>query len=220
MYDAASTILAQKLSQVDGVGQVHRRRQRAAGGARRAESDGAQQVRHRPRGRAHRARARPTPTARRAARRTATSAWEIDANDQLLQAPTSTAADRRLPQRRRRSACRDVGRRRRLGRGPAQRRLANGKPAVLLIIFRQPGANIIETVDRVQALLPAAARVDPAGDRPRRWRSTARTTIRASVRDVELTLLIVDRARGPRGVRVPAQRRARRSSPASRCRSR
>ena len=31
---------------------------------------------------------------------------------------------------------------------------ANGKPSVLLIIYRQPGANIIETVDRVKALLP------------------------------------------------------------------
>ena len=56
MYDAASTILAQKLSQVEGVGQVQRRRQLAAGGARRAQSARAQQVRHRPRGRAHGAR--------------------------------------------------------------------------------------------------------------------------------------------------------------------
>lgn len=32
--------------------------------------------------------------------------------------------------------------------------LANGKPSVLLIIRRQPGANIIETVDRIRALLP------------------------------------------------------------------
>ena len=32
--------------------------------------------------------------------------------------------------------------------------LANGKPAVLIIIFREPGANIIDTVDRVRALLP------------------------------------------------------------------
>ncbi len=31
---------------------------------------------------------------------------------------------------------------------------ANGKPSVLLIIFRQPGANIIDTVDRIYALLP------------------------------------------------------------------
>src|SRR5947208_13757264 len=33
--------------------------------------------------------------------------------------------------------------------------LANGRPAVLLVIFRQPGANIIDTVDGVRALLPA-----------------------------------------------------------------
>src|SRR4029453_17093515 len=32
--------------------------------------------------------------------------------------------------------------------------LGNGKPAVLIIIFRQPGANIIETVDRVRGLMP------------------------------------------------------------------
>ena len=32
--------------------------------------------------------------------------------------------------------------------------LANGKPGVLMIVFRQPGANIIETVDRVRALMP------------------------------------------------------------------
>ena len=32
--------------------------------------------------------------------------------------------------------------------------LANGKPAALLIIFRQPGANIISTVDAIKAALP------------------------------------------------------------------
>jgi multidrug efflux pump len=32
--------------------------------------------------------------------------------------------------------------------------LANGQPAVLLALFRQPNANIIETVDRVRVLLP------------------------------------------------------------------
>ena len=41
--------------------------------------------------------------------------------------------------------------------------LANGKPAVLLIVFRQPGANIIDTVDRVRALLPQLqAAIPPA----------------------------------------------------------
>ena len=45
---------------------------------------------------------------------------------------------------------------------------SNGKPAVLIIIFRQPGANIIDTVDRVTRAAAAAAGVDSAGDRPRR----------------------------------------------------
>src|SRR5438132_290982 len=67
--------------------------------------------------------------------------------------------------------------------------LANGKPAVLLIIFRQPGANIIATVDRVRALLPqlrasilGAVDLSVVLDRT--------TTIRASIRDVEIALMI------------------------------
>jgi multidrug efflux pump len=63
------------------------------------------------------------------------------------------------------------------------------KPAVLLIIFRQPGANIIETADRVLGVLPQlqasispAIRISVVVDRT--------TTIRASVRDVERTLII------------------------------
>ena len=47
--------------------------------------------------------------------------------------------------------------------------VTNGKPAVLVIVFRQPGANIIETVDRVRALLPAVAGV--GSRRPCTWRS-------------------------------------------------
>ncbi len=65
----------------------------------------------------------------------------------------------------------------------------NGKPSVLLIIFRQPGANIIDTVDRVrqslpsiQASIPAAIDLTIVLDRT--------TTIRASVKDVEDTLVI------------------------------
>ena len=68
--------------------------------------------------------------------------------------------------------------------------LANGKPAVLVIIYRQPNANIIETVDRVTALLPAARGLDPAGHRHRASRWTGSTTIRASLHDVERTLMI------------------------------
>ncbi|HJV91457.1 MAG TPA: multidrug efflux RND transporter permease subunit [Holophagaceae bacterium] len=67
--------------------------------------------------------------------------------------------------------------------------LANGKPAVLLIIFRQPGANIIEVADRVQALLPELkASLPPTTDLKVVLNTTR--TIRASVHEVEMTLLI------------------------------
>src|SRR6266436_2952233 len=65
----------------------------------------------------------------------------------------------------------------------------NGKRAVLLIIFRQPGANIIDTVDRIRSEVPSIKAIIPQGidttivlDRT--------TTIRASVSDVERTLTI------------------------------
>ncbi|HEX4083436.1 MAG TPA: efflux RND transporter permease subunit [Chthoniobacteraceae bacterium] len=65
----------------------------------------------------------------------------------------------------------------------------NGKRAINLIIFRQPGANIIQTVDRLRAALDSVKESIPAGidmtvvmDRT--------TTIRASVQEVEFTLLI------------------------------
>ena len=61
---------------------------------------------------------------------------------------------------------------------------------MLIIIYRQPGANIIETVDRVRALLPQLQRVDPAPRSTSRSSLDRTTTIRASLHDVELTLLI------------------------------
>jgi multidrug efflux pump len=67
--------------------------------------------------------------------------------------------------------------------------LADGKPAVLVILFRQPGANIIDTVDSVKAAIPQLMAAMPrdvdlliANDRT--------TTIRASLHDTEITLLI------------------------------
>jgi multidrug efflux pump len=66
---------------------------------------------------------------------------------------------------------------------------ANKKPAVILNIQRQPGANIIQVVDRIkkllpqlQAALPASVKIDILTDRT--------TTIRASVEDVEFTLVL------------------------------
>ncbi|HZY60291.1 MAG TPA: efflux RND transporter permease subunit, partial [Candidatus Binataceae bacterium] len=67
--------------------------------------------------------------------------------------------------------------------------MVNAKQAVLIIIFRQPGANIIATVDRVLAALPQLqASIPPAIKMTLMLDRT--TTIRASVHDVEITLLI------------------------------
>jgi len=60
---------------------------------------------------------------------------------------------------------------------------------VLLVVFRQPGTNIIETVDRVTALMPELrASISPAIDISVVLDRT--TTIRASFRDIQLTLLL------------------------------
>ena len=66
---------------------------------------------------------------------------------------------------------------------------ANGKPAVLVIIFRQPGANIIETVDRVRALLPQLEASIP-GSMTLSVVMDRTPVIRASLHDVERTLTI------------------------------
>jgi multidrug efflux pump len=65
----------------------------------------------------------------------------------------------------------------------------NGKRAVVLIVFRQPGANIIETVDRVRAELPSIEASIPQGMIPTIVLDRT-TTIRASVSDVERTLML------------------------------
>jgi multidrug efflux pump len=65
----------------------------------------------------------------------------------------------------------------------------NGDPAVLLIIFRTPGANIIDTVDRIRASMPSLkASISQSIDMTVVLDRT--TTIRASVHDVERTLVI------------------------------
>jgi multidrug efflux pump len=67
--------------------------------------------------------------------------------------------------------------------------LANGKPAILLIIFRQPGANIIATVDNIRAVLPELRAAIPPAINLEVVQDSTRT-VRDSVRDVELTLLL------------------------------
>ncbi len=67
--------------------------------------------------------------------------------------------------------------------------LFNGRPAIIIQVLRQPGANIIDTVDRVKALLPTLRAVLPA-DIDMTVANDRTLTIRASLEDVERTVLI------------------------------
>ncbi|MGI8744506.1 MAG: multidrug efflux RND transporter permease subunit [Bryobacteraceae bacterium] len=187
MYDAADSILAQKLSQVEGVGQVI-----VGGGAKpavRVELNpmvlntygvGTSAVRN--------ALAAANANRPTGSLMDETNTWFIDTTDQLHKAEEyrklivtyhngaavhlSDVADVQDAVEDRRNAGQ-----------------SNGKPAVLIILFRQPAANMIDTVDRVKAMLPQlqasippAMKLDVALDRT--------TTIRASVQDVQTTLLL------------------------------
>ena len=183
----------------------HRRRQLAARGARRAQSDRAQQVRHRPRGRARgdRRRQRQPPEGRRSrtasgtGRSTPTTRRRRPPSTCRSSSPIATAPRCAWPTSPRSSTrCRTCA-------TPAS---ANGKPSVLLIINRQPNANIIETVDRVHGAAAAAARVDPERDRPRRWRWTARRRSARRCARSSARWSIAVGAGDPGRVPVPAQR--------------
>ena len=67
--------------------------------------------------------------------------------------------------------------------------LFNGEPAIVILVTRQPGANVIETVDGVRALLPELRAQLPA-DVELRVASDSTNSIRASLREIEITLLI------------------------------
>ena len=187
MYDVGNSILAQKLSQIDGVGQVF------VGGsslpAVRAEVNpmqlsnlgvGIEQVR----------------TALNTANANSPKGGLADAqqgemlqdNDQLFHAaeyaPRIIAYKNGAPVR-----LADVATVVDSVEDVHTAGVANGRPSVLIIINRQPGANIIGTVDRVrellpqlQASIPPSIRIDVVVDRT--------TTIRTSVRDVQITLII------------------------------
>ena len=187
MYDAGSTIIAQKLSQLSGVGDV------TVGGsslpAVRVELDppklnkygiGFETVR--------------TVLAATNANRPKGSVddgdrhWQVQANDQakkavdylpLIVAYRNGAAVKLTDLGRVVDSVQDL---RNAGS-------SNGKPSVLIVISRQPNANIIETVDsvtemlpQIRASIPSAIKVDVVMERT--------TTIRASLRDVERTLIV------------------------------
>src|SRR2546425_1961035 len=185
MYDMASSILQQKLSQVPGVGRVF-----VWGGALpavrvdvnptilnsyglsledvRAVLSGAN---------ANRPKGEIADNDR---------AWTLNTTDQLLQAKDYQPV---IISYRQGAAVRlaDVAEVTDASADIRNNGLVNGKPAILLPVWRQPGANIIATVDRVRAILPQLQTEIPptvnlmvALDRT--------TTIRASVHDVQFTL--------------------------------
>jgi len=187
MYDVASTVLQQKLSQVKGVGQVFVR-----GGALpavRVEVNpialnsrglGLEEVRmaimqanlNRPKGDIS----------------VGDRTWSITANDQIL-----TAADYQplILTYRSGAALRlsDVARVTDSVENVRNAGLTNGQPAIMVMVFRQPDANIIETVDRVRAMLPELQTALPPSMEMRVLIDATRT-IRASVSDVQLALMI------------------------------
>ncbi len=187
IYDAAYSILAQKLSQIEGVGQV------TVGGSAlpgvRVEINPTQlnnlgisleEVRA--------VLAAANSNSPKGEFSNNDNAYTITDTDQLLKAAdyapliiryVNGAAVHLSDVAQVRDSVEDV---RNLG-------LVDGKPAVLLIISRQPGANIIDTVDRVLGSMPQLkASISPAIDIAVVLDRT--TTIRASVHDVEVTLLI------------------------------
>lgn len=187
LYDAASTILMQRLSQVKGVGQVS-----VGGGsppAVRVDLNptvlnhfglGLEDVRlalgsanaNRPKGQIS----------------DGERTWSIASTDQLFTAreyePLIVAYRNGAPIR-----LADIAKVTDSVEDVRAYGLWNGKPAISVVIFRQPGANIIDTVDRILELLPqldaqipAAMELEVTSDRT--------ATIRASLADVQFTLLI------------------------------
>jgi multidrug efflux pump len=187
LYDAGSTILMQRISQIRGVGQV------VVGGS----SAPAVRIDVNPTQVNHFGLSLDTiKTA--IASQTANLAkgffsdghkqWMVEANDQLMHAvdykPLIVAYSGGAPVMLSNIAnvTDSVQTVRSLG-------ISNGKRSALLIIFRQPGANIIDTVDGIKAALPQLhASINQSIEMTTVLDQTV--TIRASVKDVELTLLI------------------------------
>ncbi|MBO0758198.1 MAG: efflux RND transporter permease subunit, partial [Bradyrhizobiaceae bacterium] len=187
LYDAASTILAQKLSQVDGIGEV------TVGGSALP----AVRVELNPNALAKYGIGLEDVRAGLAAANAHSPKGDIEVVDQHYQIYANDQASKAVEYQSLIIAYRNgapvklssVGDVIDSNENIRNAGLANGKPAVVVILYRQPGANIISTVDRVKALIPelqasvpAAIDITAAVDRS--------ITIRASLADVERTLVI------------------------------
>ncbi|MGD9614710.1 MAG: efflux RND transporter permease subunit [Alphaproteobacteria bacterium] len=187
MHDAASMVLVPALSQIPGVGQVT-----IGGGAARAvriEIDpaplfhhgiGLEDVRA--------AIAAANAHSPKGAIEDGSRRWQLYANDQAMTPddykPLVIAYRNGAPVR--------LGDVAKIEEGQESRRnigLSNGKPAVLVVLHRQPGGNIIEAVDRVSEILPRLRAALPS-DIDLAVALDRSTTIRASLHEVEITLVI------------------------------
>ena len=116
--------------------------------------------------------------------------YTIATNDQLAGARAYRVAGRRLPQQRAGAAAATWPQ---VVDGLENDKVGGwyqGTPAVIIDIQRQPGANVIETVERVQARAAAAAARHAGRRRSAPSCTTAPHTIRASIRDVQFTLVL------------------------------
>ena len=187
MFDAASTVLAQKISQIAGIGQV------TVGGAAlpavRVQLDlaringmnlGLEPIRQ--------AIANANVDTPKGVIDGPHRRWQLGSNDQLGR---PSQYRRIVVGYVRGSAVRldQVGTVSEGLQNNQNMGLANGKPSVQLIIFREPGANIISAVDGVKAALPALKAAIPAAIRIHLM-SDRTTTIRASLYEVETTLVL------------------------------
>ncbi len=187
VFDAANTVLAQKISQVDGVGQVF-----VGGGqqpAVRIQVDptalagvgiGLEDVRQ--------VIAQATVDQPKGSLSGARQAQSLAANDQLLRA----AAYRPLVLSYQNGSPIRLGDVATVEDSVENTRIAgwaDGRRAVVMLIRRQPGANIIDVIERVKALLPQlSSSISPGIDV--RVAMDRSQTIRASVKDVQFTLLL------------------------------
>ncbi len=187
LYDTASTVFSQKLSQVVGVGQVTvggsslpAVRVEIKPGVLNSKGISLEEVRS--------TLARANANSPKGMLDNGEKQWFVGANDQLRTAAEFAPLILRYQDG---AALRlaDVAEVRDSVEDTRNMGYANGKPAILLIIYKQPGANIIETVNNIRAALPLL----------RIWmpESTELTvimdrspSITASVREVEQTLVI------------------------------
>ena len=187
LYDLADTRISQKLSQVSGVGLVT-----LAGGNRPAVrvtvNPGALAARDLSLDSIRTAIAGASVHSPKGSIDGTQQAFTIDANDQL----ESAAQYRHLIIAYSGGAPVRLGEVAQVVRGPEnawQAAMVNGRPGIVINVQRQPGANVIQVVDHIRALLPALRQALP-GAVTLSVLSDRTVTIRAAIADVEMELLV------------------------------